>query len=267
MLADGDILDLAAAPSTLNQAQWIPYSVVSVLAAGQNGLDRVAGLIAAANESDHEQLRRDGVVVPAAGTALLPPMRRPGLMLVVDDAGMTYVKSPNAAVGNAAQVIAPWNDDAPLECAGMLGVVLGRPLYRADRAEAADAIAGYTLVLDLSAARRGEWQQYIESKQFPGASPMGPAIVTRDELDDPGANRMQLSMNGVVVASGLAYEHADDVPTRVAGLSQRYGFRPGDVICFEPSADAAMGGNRLHVGDAVQLSLDGVMSLDVTITG
>jgi len=266
MLADDEILDLAAAPSTLNQAQWIPYSVVSVLAAGQNGLDRVAGLIAAANEADREQLRRDGVVVPAATTALLPPVRRPGLLLVVDDGGTTYVKSPNAAVGNASQVAAPWHDDAPLVCAGMLGVVLGRSLYRANRDEAEAAIAGYTLVLDLSAARHDDWQQYIESKQFPGASPMGPAIVTCDELDDPCATEMRLSMNGVVVASGPAYEHADDVPARLAGLSQRYGFRPGDVICFEPSADAAMAGNRLHVGDAVQLSLDGIMSLDVTIT-
>jgi len=266
MLANDDILDLAAAPSTLNQAQWIPYSVVSVLAAGQEGLDHVAGLVAAVDESDREQLRRDGVLLPAAGTTLLPPVRRPGLLLVVDEGGTTYVKSPNTAVGSAARVAAPWNDDAPLECSGMLAVVLGRPLYRAGPDEAGNAIAGYTLVLDLSAARDDDWQRYIESKQFPGASPMGPAIVTRDELDDPRAGDMQLAMNGVVVASGPAYEHADDVSVRLAALSRHYGFRPGDVVCFEPSADAAMRRNRLHAGDAVQLSLDGIMALDVTVT-
>lgn len=265
MLGDDDILDLAAAPSTLNQAQWIPYSVVSVLAAGQDGLDRVEALVQAANDSDREQLRRDGVLMPAAGTALLPPVRRPGLLLVVDDGGNTYIKSPNTAVGSAATVDAPWIDDAPLLCSGMLAVVMGRPFYRANADEAGGAIAGYTLALDLSSTSDDNWQSYVESKQFPGASPMGPAIVTHDEFGDPNAGELRLSLNGVDVVSGSAYQHEAGIPARLAALSQRYSFRPGDVVCFEPSPGTAMRDSRLHVGDVIQFRLGGMMSLDVTI--
>ena len=257
VLLDGDeILDLAAAPSTLDQAQWIPYSIVSVLAAGRDGLERVAALVAAAeekNDDDRDALRREGVLVPADATALLPPVRRPGLVLVDRADGSAYIKSPNAAVGSGTSVEAPWHDDAPLECTGMLSVALGKSLYRASEQAAADAIVGYTLMLDLVA----------ESRQFPGSGPMGPAIVTVDEYD--GASTLQLALNEVVVATEDAGQFTGNAAARIAQLSQHYGFRPGDVVGFEPPAQSALNGCRLHAGDAVRLSLDGVMSLDVAI--
>lgn len=268
MLASGDILDLAAAPSTLDQAQWIPYSVVSVLAAGHDGFERVAALVDAVDARDdraREDLRRDGVLLPASGTALLPPVRRPGLVLVLQADGGAHIKSPNTAVGDRATVSPPWADDAPLVCTGMLAAVFGRPLYRAGGAEAADAVVGYTLVLDLAGGSVDDRQRREEGGQFPGAGPMGPAIVTVDELVEPRTHALGLSLNDVVVASESAYAFPDDVPERLAGLSQRYGFRPGDVVCFEPPPDTALYGCRLHAGDAVRLALDDVLALEVGI--
>ncbi len=268
MLAGGEILDLAAAPSTLNQAQWIPYSVVSVLAAGRDGFERVASLIDAVDakdDRDRDELRRDGVLLPATGTTLLPPVRRPGLVLVVQSDGAAYVKSPNTAVGDGATVSPPWNDDAPLGCTGMLAAVFGRPLYRAGREEAAEAVVGYTLLLDLAGASVGDRQRRIESSQFPGAGPMGPAIVTIDELGEPREHALTLSLNDVAVASESAYGHSQDVPDRLALLSQRYGFRPGDIVCFEPPPEASMHACRLRAGDRVRLSLDEVLALEIGI--
>lgn len=268
VLSSGDILDLAAAPSTLNQAQWIPYSIVSVLAAGREGLDRVAALVDAVGDRDEaglEQLRRNAVVLPADGTALMPPVRRPGLVLVLREDGSTYLKSPNTAVGNAATVEPPWNQDAPLECSGMLAAVIGRPLYRGSQEDATDAIAGWTLYLDLASSGREDPAQQAEHHQFPGAGPMGPAIVTIDELPDPGSSKLALSMNDVIVASESAYACADDPGARLAEVSQRYSFRPGDLVCFEPAPAADLFGCRTHPGDAVRLSVDDVMSLDIAI--
>ena len=274
LLPDGDILDLAAAPSTLSESQWIPHSIVSVLAAGSDGLERVARLVSAAGEGGDDgraQLRRDGVLLPFEGTALLPPIRRPGLVLVVGDDGTTYLKSPNTAASNKSKIALPWNDDVPPVCSSMLAAVIGRPFYQASAAEVSESLAGFTLVLDLSIAAPGDtatttdWRRYYESKQFPGACPIGPAIITADEFGAPHARTAQLLINDVELATGPAYAHAEAMPDRIAALSQRYGFRPGDLICFEPAAGHGARDSRLHAGDRVSWSLPGLMELVVDI--
>ncbi len=275
LLPGGDILDLAAAPSTLSESQWIPHSVVSVLAAGPGGLERVARLVTAVgkvSEDGRAQLRHDGVLLPFAGTTLMPPIRRPGLVLVVGDDGTTYLKSPNTAAGNQAKIDIPWNDDAPPVCSGMLAAVIGRPFYRTNAAEVSESLAGFTLVLDLSIAAPGDttsaadWSRYYESKQFPGACPIGPAIVTADEFGAPQTREAQLLINDVEVAAGPVYAHAEALPDRLAALSQRYGFRPGDLVCFEPATGHATRECRLHAGDRVSWSLPGLMELQVEVS-
>ncbi len=75
LLDSGDILDLATAPSTLSESQWIPHSIVSVIAAGRDGLERVARLVAGAEQADRQQLLEAGTLLPYSGTALLAPVR------------------------------------------------------------------------------------------------------------------------------------------------------------------------------------------------
>ncbi|MGI9342733.1 MAG: fumarylacetoacetate hydrolase family protein [Gammaproteobacteria bacterium] len=268
VLPNGDIVDLTAAPSTMGQASWIPHSVVSVLAAGQDGIGKTAALleaVAASSPTRYEELRRAGVVLPFDGTVLLPPVRRPGLVLVTEEDGRNFIKSPNTAVGSGAAVDVPWQDDSPFECSGMLAAVIGRPLYRADSGAAAKAIAGYTLLLDLSAARTDDWRRYIESKQFPGACPMGPAIVTGEEFGDPSERTMRLALNGVEVAAALTYAGAERMQERLADLSQRYSLRPGDLVGFGSPTGDSRRNCRLHRGDALALSIDDVMTLEISI--
>jgi len=99
LLDNGDILDLVAAPSTLSESQWIPHSVVSVIAAGRSGLERVRQLVASAEREDRQRLLQNGILLPYSGTALMAPIRRPGLVLIVDSHASSYIKSPNSAVG------------------------------------------------------------------------------------------------------------------------------------------------------------------------
>jgi hypothetical protein len=269
MVGDDEILDLAGAPRTLEESQWIPYSVVNVLAAGRKGLAHAQRMIDSVGNrdiSEIEQLREKGVLLPFTGTSLMPPVRRPGLLLVAEDTGSSFIKSPNTAVGDRARIDAPWQDDAPLTCTGTLSAVIGRSLYRADLEEAEAAIVGYTLVMDLSAADPANRDQFVESKQFPGASPIGPAIVTADEVADVRDLRMTLALNGVEVGSGAAYGHTEELPTRVAALSRAYAFRPGDLVCFAQPDTTALAGCKLHAGDAVGLTLEGLMSLEVSIS-
>jgi 2-keto-4-pentenoate hydratase/2-oxohepta-3-ene-1,7-dioic acid hydratase in catechol pathway len=76
---------------------------------------------------------------------------------------------------------------------------------------------------------------------------------------------MRLSLNGVEVASAPAHASASRMQECLADLSQRYGFRPGDLVCFGAPAGNDLRDCRLHAGDAVQLSIDDVMSLEIAI--
>ena len=271
LLDNGDILDLAVAPSTLSESQWIPHSVVSVIAAGRDGVERIARLIAAAEQADRQQLRQAGALLPYSGTALMAPIRRPGLVLIIDSQQSGFIKSPNAAIGNDATVNIPWADADTLWGIPMLAMVLGRQIFRASESEAKEAIAGYTLMIDLSGREpgaidnRAERCKQIETRQFPGASPIGPTIVTCDEFQDPAGATASVRINDIEVGTGSLWPEGDDSARLLSGLSQRYGFRPGDLVAFEPSADGVGAPRKLHPGDRFSVGYPGVIELDVTI--
>jgi len=271
LLENGDILDLATAPTTLSESQWIPHSVVSVIAAGRNGLERVARLVASAEQADRQSLLQNGTLLPYAGTALLAPVRRPGLLLIVDLPDSSYVKSPNAAVGNGATVTIPWPDVDTLWASPMLVLVLGRSIFKASKAEAADAIAGYTLLIDLCGQAPGQaddvtaWRRQIELSQFPGACPIGPTIVTHDEFGDPAGAVANVCINDVEVSSGLLWPDDVDASELLSGLSRRYAFRPGDLVAIAPSANDTGARRKLRPGDRFSVAYPDMIELDVTI--
>ncbi len=216
------------------------------------------------------------MLLPLEGTALLPPIRRPGLILTCEKIELVgresletaIMKSPNSVVGDAAHINVPWPDASRLTGQTMLGAVVGRPAYRVDKREARDAIAGFTLVADLSLPAPAEncadsWQAYVESKQFPGSCPMGPAIVTTDEVPDPCQLSITTSVNGVDAAAGPAVIANFDLAKAIAKLSHTYGLRPGDVIAF----GQGFGSGRLQLreNDRVCADLGGLMTLSFEV--
>ncbi len=238
-LPSGEILDLAAAAPGLTTAQWRPQSVVSVLAEGEEGTARVARLVAEfadAPDSQRQQWRASGRLLPGSGTRLMTPIRRPGLLLMVsDDMGSRtacYVKNPNSAIGPDSSVPMPEGEDPHLYLLGMVGLVIGRPLFRATPPQAARAIAALTLVADLGTRRldRGPGDGCADARQFPGACVVGPALVTTDEFS-AGANwGLTILVNGRQVVAGPSDLGAQRASALLAGLSSRYAFRPGDVV-------------------------------------
>jgi hypothetical protein len=274
LLDTGEILDLAAAPSTLSESQWIPHSVVSVLAAGEDGLERIARLMASARQAtgvDRERLKAEGILLPYNATALMAPVRRPGLILVIGTDSPACMKSPNTAVGNDASVIIPSSIEDNLTCSGMLAVVIGRSFYQSGPDEVAAAISGYTLLVDISvpkpaaAAPLSEWQRYWESKQFPGSCPIGPAIVTKDELPNPAKLSAAVRINDVEVASGYLCDGSLGIAELLADMSAHYSFRPGDLVALECSAEDVGRPRPMSVGDEYTLALADIMELTVTL--
>lgn len=238
-LSSGEILDLAASPSGLTASQWRPQSVVSVLAEGEEGAVRVGRLVAefeAASSSQRQQWRSSGRLLPASGTRLMPPIRRPGLLLMVSDGlgsrTACYVKNPNSVTGPDASVPMPEGEDPHLYLLGMVGLVIGRPLFRGTQAQAARAIAALTLVADLGTRRidRGPDDGRADARQFPGACVLGPALVTVDEFPAAATWELTIRVNGRAVGAGPSELNAERAAALLAGLSSRYALRPGDIV-------------------------------------
>ncbi|MEO8443809.1 MAG: fumarylacetoacetate hydrolase family protein [Gammaproteobacteria bacterium] len=269
-LPSGEILDLAAAPSGLTAAQWRPHSVVSVLAEGEEGAARVARLVEEhdrASESQRQEWRQSGRLLPGQGTRLMPPIRRPGLLLMVTDAGgqVSYVKNPNSAAGPDASIAMPAGADQPLYMLAMVGIVLGRPLFRGTPVQAERAIAALTLVGDLGTApgKPGASQDWAASRQFPGASVIGPALLTVDELRAPAAAQVQLRVNGRPVGAGSSMPDIRRAAALVAELSSRYAFRPGDVV----GITAGIPEFELPAASRVSMTLGSLLQLDFATAG
>lgn len=142
-----------------------------------------------------------------------------------------------------------------------LAVVIGREAYGVGEAEALSYVAGYTVCNDVSerafqAERGGQW---IKGKSSPGFCPLGPVLVTADEIPDPQALRLWLSVNGETMQDGTTADMVFGVRRIIAALSEFMRLLPGDVIATGTPAGVGLGrGVYLKRGDVLELGIDGI---------
>lgn len=135
-----------------------------------------------------------------------------------------------------------------------LAVIMGREAWQVDVAHALDYVAGYCLSNDFTDRY---WQshyagQWTIGKSGPGFDPLGPWLVTADELTDPANVELALRVNGSLRqranTSGMIFK----VPELIAYLSQFFILQPGDVITTGTPAGVGLAtGNYLHAGDEI----------------
>lgn len=145
-----------------------------------------------------------------------------------------------------------------------LGVVIGKQARYVSEAEAMDHVAGYVLVNDLSERfdqhrRGGSWDK---GKGHDGFGPVGPWLVTRDELGDARGLAMHLAVNGETMQNGNTDDMIFGVAELVAYVSRFCTLMPGDLIAT--GTPAGVGGAKkplpqfLAAGDEIVLSIDGL---------
>ena len=176
---------------------------------------------------------------------LQAPVRRPGKIICVGlnyhdhcrEQGveppaypMLFSKFANAVAHPWAPVTRPAaTEQLDLECE--LAVVIGRRASRIGPAEASDVIFGYTVLNDVTMRDlQREDRQWMRAKGSDGFAPMGPAVVTADELGDPAALPIRSSVNGETWQDSTTDEMIFDVSTLVAFASRTITLEPGDVI-------------------------------------
>jgi 2-keto-4-pentenoate hydratase/2-oxohepta-3-ene-1,7-dioic acid hydratase (catechol pathway) len=144
-----------------------------------------------------------------------------------------------------------------------LGLVIGKPAKYVEEDAALDYLAGYCLINDVSERsfqleRAGQWSKGKSSDNF---GPVGPWLVTPDEIEDPSALAMWLDVNGERMQAGTTANMVFKPAALISYLSQFFTLRPGDIISTGTPAGVGMGMDPqrfLRAGDVVTLGIDGL---------
>ncbi len=144
-----------------------------------------------------------------------------------------------------------------------LGVVIGRHAKYVTEAEALDYVAGYTIVNDVSerhfqTERKGQW---TKGKSCDSFGPIGPWLVTPDEVGNPQSMELELNLNGDKAQRGNTTSMVFSVAHIVSYLSQMMSLHPGDIIATGTPPGVGMGMKPprfLREGDVMELAISGL---------
>ncbi len=222
----------------------------------------------------------DGQARALSSVRLLAPLRHPGKIICVGlnyrdhaaESGQPVPEEPilfgkytNSIVGPGAAIRLPKAAAAQADYEAELVVVIGRTASRVPLDKALDHIAGYTCGNDVSArdlqTRGGQW---LHGKAVDTFLPLGPWIVTADEIANPQALRIRCSVNGEVLQDSNTKEMVFGAAELVSFISQTITLSPGDVISTgtPPGVGVARKPPRfLKAGDEVTVSIEGIGDL------
>lgn len=146
-----------------------------------------------------------------------------------------------------------------------LGVVIGQRCKNVSARDARSVIAGYLVANDVSVR---DWLQkrsptFTLGKSFDTHGPIGPWLTTADEIDDPLALTMRLTVNGEVRQDWPTSDMIYDIYEQIAYLTQVFTLMPGDILATgTPSGIGAPTGNFLKVGDVVRAEIEGLGAIE-----
>ncbi len=226
---------------------------------------------------------RDSEPVPLAEVTLCAPVPRPGKIICVglnyrDHAAETGKPIPTEPIlfAKFANSVVPHGSEVPIPAAtdevdweAELGVVIGSTARQVAPEDALGHVAGYVCMNDLSARdlqRSGG--QWTRGKAIDGFLPMGPVLVTVDEVPDPQALGIRCTVNGEVVQHSSTRQMVFGVAELISTISQTLTLEPGDCIATgtPPGVGMAMTPPRfLGPGDIVTVEIDGLGALTTTM--
>jgi 2-keto-4-pentenoate hydratase/2-oxohepta-3-ene-1,7-dioic acid hydratase in catechol pathway len=222
------------------------------------------------------ELREAGALLPRTGVRLVAPVPRPGKVICIGlnyrdhaaESGMEIPERPlvfskfsSCVVGPDADVVLPPGSEQ-VDYEAELGVVIGRRAWRVSAADAMRHVLGYVNVNDVSARdfqfADGQWQRGKSCDTF---CPMGPYLVTADEIADPHGLRIRLRLNGRTLQDSSTDQLIFGVPQLVEALSRFVELEPGDLI--STGTPPGVGFARkppvfLAAGDRMEVEVEGL---------
>ena len=175
---------------------------------------------------------------------------------------LVFLKGPNAITGHKAFSRRP-ADATYMHYECELAVVIGKTGYRIAKEDAMQYVAGYSVANDY--AIRDYLENYyrpnLRVKNRDACTPLGPWLVTRDEIADPMKLALSTRVNGKTTQQGTTADMIFDIPTLIAYLSSFMTLNPGDVILTGTPEGLA----DVKAGDVVETEIEGVGCLINTI--
>jgi 2-keto-4-pentenoate hydratase/2-oxohepta-3-ene-1,7-dioic acid hydratase in catechol pathway len=217
---------------------------------------------------------------PIATQRILPPVNSPGKIVAVGrnyrehaaeesaalpTAPLLFAKFPSALVGDGANITWSAALSSQVDYEAELAVVIGHPARNVAIDRALDHVLGYTCLNDVSArdlqVSDGQWTR---AKSLDTFCPMGPWLVTADEVPDPGTLRLRCRVNGEVRQDASTAELVHGVAELIAYCSESFTLEPGDVIAT--GTPGGVGAFRdppvfLADGDTVEVEIERVGTL------
>jgi 2-keto-4-pentenoate hydratase/2-oxohepta-3-ene-1,7-dioic acid hydratase in catechol pathway len=283
-LRSGDIVDLRALAAA-RQRELHAASVLELIDLGEEGMREVRDLLAEDLEPTAEA---EGHIRALEGTTLLPPLNPPrGNVIAIGlnyrkhaeesarAQGVAYVplKKPTAFTKAQTSINGPYSDiplhadvTQKVDWEVELGVVVGWSGVNILPEQARDHVFGYTVVNDVSARdlQYGWGGQFFKGKSLDGFCPIGPWIVTADEIPDPQNLRLWLTVNGEMMQDSNTGDMIFPVDELIVQLSGGMTLPAGTLIATgtpEGVGTARTPPVYLKEGDVVETGIDGIGSL------
>lgn len=278
LLLGDRVVDLGDASRSL------PHDMLSFIDAGEPALEE-ARKVGEALAVDPTALARASR--PLEGTLLLAPIPRPRRNIVcvglnyaehasesritsgIPEYPVLFTKPPSTVIGPEALI--PWHGELSrrMDWEVELVVVIGRRGKDIPEAEALDYVFGYTVGNDVTARDlQARHQQWYKGKGLDGFCPLGPWIVTRDELPDPHDVRLRLSVNESLKQDARTSDMIFGVAKLIASWSEGMTLEPGDLLMTGTPSGVGFARKPpeyLQPGDVVECEIDGIGLLRNTV--
>jgi 5-oxopent-3-ene-1,2,5-tricarboxylate decarboxylase / 2-hydroxyhepta-2,4-diene-1,7-dioate isomerase len=168
-------------------------------------------------------------------------------------APVLYIKPRNTLSTDGASVTVP--ADAPeLEIGATLGLVIGRPACRLTERGALECVAGFLIMNDVSVPHSSLYRPAVRLKARDGFCPLGPRVVPRDEVANPDALTIRVSVDGALVQVAATAELVRPVARLLAEVTEFMTLAPGDVLAVGVAAPAP----RVRAGQQAGIEIDGI---------
>ena len=295
LLAGRTVLDIAGAFEIEGETELGAESTLALLARWDDALPALQAIADGFADDPGGPLER--CARPVKDVTLLAPLLYPGTVFCIarnyadharemsgrplaDKAASApsfFTKTPaQAVVGTGAAVHLP-STSARVDWEAELAVIIGRPVFKAAVEDAMEAVAGFTIMLDLSIRGPTEAEATTHAlkrfradrfrrKNFDGSAPLGPwltpAHLVKDVYDQP----IKLWVNDELMQDGNSGDMHFTIAEQIAYLSQQLTLMPGDVIATgTPAGVGRPRGIFLEPGDGVTATIGDLGSLDITI--
>lgn len=186
----------------------------------------------------------------------------------VPDQPIIFTKATTSVIGPNEKIELKNDETQSTDYEGELGVIIGKRSKNISKLNAFDIIFGYTILNDVTARKlQNNHKQWFIGKSPDTYCPMGPAVITKDEIKDINTVKLQTFVNGEERQVGIVKDMVFDIPTLIETLTKSMTLVEGDIIATGTPSGVGIGFDPpkfLKAGDKVSVKIDPIGTLENT---